>query len=172
MLDFLMNDVGDIMLGRNEEFPQMKVSFHISKFPIFKIQFAASEMYQELPAGDDVFKIRFKINNKHQDGNVTMKTLNGEDGIRQQLLIRLRTELGDIAGYKDYGSRINEIRHYDHRSAAVQSKLKTMVENIVADLLENPEVIIKLEEGTTYFYCQNLNIYIYSNDKLFFKYSI
>lgn len=172
MIDLEVNNAGDIVLERPTDFPKMDVSFVMAAYPALQIQFmTAKNEKAEVPLPETSLSIRFKINEDSIKG-IGCSLINEKDALRQLIMLRLRTECGDIYNQPGYGSRINDYKHTDIRSETIRNKIASIVYDIVKDLLEEPSVIIKGEQSSSFFYCQNLNIYIYENGRLFFSFPV
>ena len=89
--------------------------------------------------------------------------------IKQRLVIRLRTEFGELNLKPELGSYLVTQRHEDIISTQTRNTVYQIVYAEVQDLLDDPKVIVtsKKKIGTP-FYCQNLNVYVYDDDQLIF----
>lgn len=174
MLDFEITNSGDIKIEKNELTSSLTIRFLLNNSPALRIQFdSLIEENYKTKIKEDICRFSFKTKKKAIKEYKNFKIAKNDDAIRQQIMMRLRTEIGDVKAYKDYGSRLHEIKHFDIRSSAVLSKIKNITEDIISDFLDNYEIVVKTEKNDdSYFYCQNVNIYIYNNDYLFYKFSI
>jgi phage gp46-like protein len=98
--------------------------------------------------------------------------LNEHDSKIQAIKIRLQTTLGDIAGNTDIGSKLELVKHKESTDESVLSSIKTYVTEAIADIISDPEIIIKPVVSISNGYEQKVIIYIYENEMLIYKYDL
>lgn len=137
MIDFLLNtDRDDIVLEQSNRSNTLKIQFTVAEASKkLKIQFFIETIARIKPTINPL-KIKFEIQ-KQEDPyiNKAVKSLkicqNNEDYFVQQLMIKLKTELGEIPGYGDFGSTLVEYRHKDKFDKTNLLKIKEIVKSFV-----------------------------------------
>lgn len=172
MIDFKINNKGDIVLDKTQKLPRMKMCFFTSRFPAMKISFLQGNESQSKPVANNQMRIRFNTRQDAFSNGKVASLARDREEIEQRIIIALRTEYGDIMTKPDFGSTIFQVKHKDMYSKETQQRLHDIVLQQSRDILEEPSVYIKAEEYDGIFYCQNINIYIFENNKLLYKFSI
>lgn len=174
MIDFKLTESGDIKLNNSEPLGLINIKFNVHEFPVMQIQFGIENNFSPAIAlNDNICKVNFKVKDKSIKNLKQIQIIHEDDALRQYIVMQLQTEIGDLKYYPSYGSQLNDLRHFDIRSETLKGKLQRMVEDIVNGLLINPSVEIKYEKNdNSYFFCQNISIYIYSGDLLFYHFSL
>lgn len=172
MIDLEINNSGDLVLDDNKIFPQLRLDFVVSKFPTARVRFLQGNESSSAKATSGGALIRFHIETAKGSDGKTAATLSERDALRQLVEVRLRTERGDIVTNSDFGSKIAYVKHEDINSKTTQDELKAIVLDEIADILEDPTVVVKPEQCEGTFYCQNINIYIFDGGKLLYKFSL
>lgn len=137
MIDFLLNtDRDDIVLEQSNRSNTLKIQFTVAEASKkLKIQFFIETIARIKPTINPL-KIKFEIQNQEDPYiNKAVKSLkicqNNEDYFIQQLMIKLKTELGEIPGYSDFGSTLVEYRHKDKFDKTNLLKIKEIVKSFV-----------------------------------------
>lgn len=171
MIDFKINNSGDLVLRNNADYPKFKLNFSVSKHPAMCISFnTVNSIYEEDEIAPKSMEIRFETDTYSSNG-VSNSSVNDIDQIKQLIMLRARTEYGDLANIP-FGSNMYLMKHLDIRSKEVHNNIQKIIYDIVKDLLDNPSVIVKVEKSNSYFYCQNINIYIYEDGELLFSFPL
>ena len=172
MIDFKINNKGDLVLADNKIFPRMRLDFFASQFPAIRVSFLqGNEETGKKPAGTQCM-IRFNTRSQEfTNGKVTRVVLSDEE-IKQRIMIALRTEYGDIITKPEFGSNVFRVKHLDINSPQVQRQLEDAIMDEIKDILEEPSVLVKPEYYEGNFFCQNINAYIFDNEKLVYKFSV
>lgn len=170
MIDFALTNKGDLILEEQTTLPGFKLNFRASRFPVFAVKFFQAPL-QDV-AREKGFKISF--NTKAHSEQIKHRALLVEDvkEAAQQVIIRLRTELTELPERQTVGSQLKLVKHERLNSKLNMSRIETMTADAVSSIIGNVEVVAKAEYGTGSFYCQNVNVYIYSNGILFYKFNI
>ena len=170
MIDFTLNNKGDITLERKDYIPKLKISFRRSLFPIFNLKFLqASEVVSNHYNYN--LCIKFKASNNRDDGN---DVVNKSVIDKQRIRILLRTEQNELLNKEDFGSKVYTYKHLDILADSTLQGIKQTVLNELSNIIDTEtntldvEVIPKMTDGP--FYCQNVNIYIYLNNELLFDF--
>ena len=151
MIDFLLNtDRDDIVLEQSNRSNTLKIQFTVAEASKkLKIQFFIETIARIKPTVNPL-KIKFEIQNQEDPYiNKAVKSLkicqNDEDYFVQQLMIKLKTELGEIPGYGDFGSTLVEYRHKDKFDKTNLLKIKEIVKSFV----DSDEYDVKRQLSTT-----------------------
>lgn len=170
MIDFALNNAGDIILEHKEIYDIFKLSFVDSGYPVFKTNF---HVLNNPPAKKDKrsFRLRFTTN-QNESAYKKIKTIHKNDEIRQRIMLKLRTELNDIFHHQDFGSNINIQRHKiitDANLELLASMAQDTIQNITNDTYR---VEAKQVKRNNNFVTENINLYIYRNEELFFVFEL
>nr|DAS34045.1 MAG TPA: hypothetical protein [Caudoviricetes sp.] len=137
MIDFLLDiDKDDIILGPSRRSNSLSIQFNIGqKTNKLKIQFFV-ETVTRPKLKTNALNIKFKVKPKEDDYlNKKLYSVDvckdNEDYEVQQIMLRLKTELGEVQPYSDYGSRLVEYRHEDKFDKSNLHEIKEIVEGIV-----------------------------------------
>lgn len=139
MIDFLLNsDKDDIMIEQSNRSRQLKIQFNVSESSKkLKIQFFVETVARPKQTVCPL-KINFMIgntNNPYAKEKIYMTPVcaNNETYTIQQIMIRLKTELGEVLQRPLLGSRLVEYRHKDKFDKSNLLAIKDIVEGIVND---------------------------------------
>jgi hypothetical protein len=170
MIDFALNNAGDIILEHKETYDIFKLSFVASGYPVFKTNFL---VLNNPPTKKDTrsFRLRFTTN-QNESAYKKIKTIHKDDEIRQRIMLKLRTELNDIFHHQDFGSNINMQRHKiitDANLELLASMAQDSIQNITNDTYR---VEAKQVKRNNNFVTENINLYIYRNEELFFVFEL
>lgn len=170
MIDFALNNAGDIILEHKEIYDIFKLSFIDSGYPVFKTNF---HIINNPPAKKDKrsFRLRFTTN-QNESAYKKIKTIYKDDEIKQRIMLKLRTELNDIFHHQDFGSNINMQRHKiitDANLELLASMAQDTIQNITNDTYRVEAKQIKRNNN---FVTENINLYIYRNEELFFVFEL
>lgn len=139
MIDFLLNSTrDDIIIDQSNRSKQLKIQFDVSESSKkLKIQFFVETIARPKQTTFPL-KINFTIqneNNPYAKKNVYAASVcqDNEDYIIQQIMIKLKTEIGEILQRPLIGSRLVEYRHKDKFNKANLLAIQEIVEGIVND---------------------------------------
>jgi hypothetical protein len=137
MIDFLLDtNKDDIILGPSRRSNSLAIQFNIGqKTNKLKIQFFVESVTRPKHK-TNALSIKFKVKPKEDDYlNKKLSSVDvckdNEDYEVQQIMLRLKTELGEVQPYSDYGSRLVEYRHEDKFDKANLHAIKEIVDSIV-----------------------------------------
>ena len=148
MIDFKLNDKGDLVIGYPEEFERFRINFVTGEFPKLRIVFKGEA--EEKTAPESVFCMRFYTDEKEREHAKIIETVNEDEEKAQSVAIRLKTELGELDGlYYNFGSELACFRHKDLLNTAYWSKIEEKVKTVISDIVPYTEssVIISRVEG-------------------------
>lgn len=178
MIDFAINDIGDLVLAEQEQFyPKYKIKFTMAeKYPKMKINFKARSYRQT--HNPRTLKINFVTETSLKEYNKHLVVVKEENEKSQSIAIRLKTELGELQNFfSDFGSELTKIRHSDLQLTS--SKINTIieyVENAVYDIIPSEDIVVDVEKSDIdpgNFKLETLKITIKDkSEKLLYSYSI
>jgi len=170
MIDFALTNKGDLILEEQPVLPDFRLDFRIGKHPGMLMKFMCVPVQTRLPLGD--FKMSFNTKAHVKEAKYRATLVDDIKEAAQQVIIRLRTEVTELPERQTVGSRLSTVKHNSINSVLNLSTIETMTAEAVKNIVPNVEVVAKAEEGMGSFYCQNVNVYIYSDGVLFHKFNI
>lgn len=146
MIDFEINNLGDICLEKQEKTSPFKLNFTTSdNYPKMKIDFRT---FTPETKHKNALKINIATDNKYPVKDTKyIRTVNGKKEQAQSIAIRLKTELGELQDFLyDFGSELNRIRHTDIKlTESKKNKIIDYVEKAISDIFNSSEVNIDVE---------------------------
>lgn len=137
MIDFTIDTIGDIVLAPARQYPSFTINIYTPdggrKYNAFRINFDTDiPKYQETGSG---FRIDF-YTDLYMDNTVYFTTapILDKAELAQEILIRLKTELGEFVYIPELGSRIVLERHEDICSSVSLNNIKQYVDEAIADV--------------------------------------
>lgn len=170
-MDFMIDDRGDFVLSTAPTYPKLKLSWINSNYPVLRLSFEQAQKCSERKQLGRL-RIDFVTDRGSRVLNRRFSTVSGIDELRQRIMIRLRTERGEMDLFKNFGSYLVTQRHEDIMSDITKTSVENIVYAEVADLLTRPKVIAVPKHKTGPFFCQNMNVYIYDDDDLIYTLSL
>jgi len=171
LVDFEMTNSGDLKLSSTERYPSLNISWYESEFPILCLNWEQTEKPLGEP-DEDTLTITFNTSNGKTDFAKTVRPIRHKEELAQRLTILLRTELGSSELSPALGTTLTLDKHKDLREMKVLKSIQQKILAAIDSLVENPVVILKVEEKDGPFYCQNVNVYIYQDNDLVYETSI
>ena len=172
MIDFKINNKGDLVLGKAQKFDGMRINFFASQFPAMRISFLQEEETSSVGVTGGQMRIRFNTSNNAFEKDKIACVAKTVEELKQRIVIALRTEYGDIVTKPGFGSTVYQLKHKDMYSKDIQQRLHDIVQKQCEKILDEPTVHVKAETYNGVFYCQNINIYIFERKKLLYKFSV
>lgn len=171
MIDFKLSDDGDIVVAHKKELPRMRISFHASPQDVFRLSFTQGMEYRR--ENDAHFCLQFETKNNDVKSPATFDSCIKEDEIRQSIIMRLRTEYGELRALPEEGSLLYQVRHKELIAEDTIALVQSIVEESMADILDGEvNVVASPEKVDGPFYCQNLMIYIFKDNKLVYQFGL
>lgn len=170
MIDFALTEKGDLILEKQSSFSKFKMDFRIAAYPVFTVKFF--QVPYQYVVHDNNLKITFDTEAHSKVTKHRAAFVKDKEALIQQIKIRLRTQLTELPTRQTIGSQLQLMKHERLNSATNLSRIKTMTVAAINNIVSNLEVIVKAEETTGSFYCQNVNIYIYSDGVLLCNFNI
>lgn len=173
MIDFKINNAGDLILDRNTKYTPFSISFYQSTYPGFTIDFVYNKNKSSAPKELSevilpTFELSFETTNAVEE--IKTNSVFQEDEFRQRILLALRTEYGDLKNNKEFGSLIHTMYHERITDEAVLTNIENIVYDTVSKLIKNPRVIVERKQTEHFFFCQNVLISIYDSDVLVYSF--
>ena len=164
MIDFKLNDKGDLIIGRPEEYERFRINFVTGEFPKLRIVFKGEA--GEKIAPESIFCMRFYTDENEREHAKIIETVKEDEEKAQSIAIRLKTELGELNNfYYDFGSELVDLRHVDLLNDTYWSKLTEKVKVAIQDIIPYDEssVIISRVYEDDNFQVEMLSINIKEN---------
>lgn len=171
MVDFEITNSGDLKLSATEKFPGFSINWYESEFPVLCLSWE-QQSRPFVPPDDDGFSLTFHTSNHPTEHTKTVAPARHNEELAQRIAILLRTELGSSGLAPDLGTTLVLDKHNDIRNMQVLKSIQGKILNAIDGLVEEPAVVIKVEERDGPFYCQNVSAYIYQNGELIYNTSI
>ena len=135
MIDFKLTEIGDIDLAIARQYPSFTINLYVPesgknktarRYDAFRIDFDTDILHSnELGDYTDFHQPEYKIG--------TPPIYNNEE-LAQEVLIRLKTELGEFELLPSLGSQLVLERHEDIRSSVTLENVKQYVETAIEDI--------------------------------------
>lgn len=167
MIDFKLDERGDIILSSPEEYDTFRIDFAIKDYPLMLITFTTNGEADESKNADNIFKIQFYTDEIEIAHGKKLETVIEDEEKAQSIAIRLKTELGELDGlYYNFGSELIDLRHKDLLNSAYWSKIEEKVKEAISDVVPYTEasVIIRRVGGEGSYKNTTLSISIEVNN--------
>ena len=168
LVDFEMTNSGDMKLSATEKLPCFNIKWYESEFPVFQIKWEQQEVPASRPS-DERFTLSFHTISRRTSETKAVRPVRHERELIQRIAILLRTEIGSCRLSRGLGTTLSLDKHKDIRDIQVLQSIQGKIISAIDGLVENPAVVLKVEEKDGPFYCQNVNVYIYQNDELLYE---
>lgn len=168
MIDFAINDRGDIMFEPPEKTDKLKISFRVSDSTGLMVSFITV-------SHNDTINSQLKIGfmQKHIDNEKSKASLvNNSNQKLQAIRLALQTEYGQLKYLNEFGSKLYSIKHEDLYSKSNMKLIEAEVLKSVSKIVPGAVVIAKAEKGIGNFSSHNVGVYIYHNELLIFKFYV
>ena len=172
MVDFEMTNSGDLKLSSTEHFPSFNISWYETEFPAFCIKWEQLENPLNDEPADNALLITFTTDKGRTGFTKTVAPVRHNKELAQRLTILLRTELGGSELSPSLGTTLALDKHKDICELQVVKSIQKKILTAIEGLVNNPAVVLKVEEKDGPFYCQNINVYIYQDNDLIYETSI
>lgn len=170
MVDFEITDTGDLIVKPQPTLPPFRLCFRVSKHPGFTLRFFQAQKTRIV--NDSVFQLRFETLRYGAADACRLEVISGMTATIQQVKIRLRTELSQLPLRTEVGSRLQTMKHKRLGSAANLAEIEKITLEAIEGIVARPRVVAKAEKSDGPFYCQNTNVYIFSEDALLYQFSL
>lgn len=144
MIDFKLDDKGDLVIGYPAEFERFRINFVTGEFPKLRIVFKGEA--EETIAPESVFCLRFYVDENEKEHAKIIETVKEDEEKAQSIAIRLKTELGELNSfYYDFGSELVDLRHVDLLNDTYWSKLEEKVKTAIQDIIPYNESSVTID---------------------------
>ena len=167
MIDFRLDERGDIIFSSPEEYDTFRIDFAIKDYPLMLINFNTNDEADESKKADNILEIQFFTDETETVHGKKLETVIEDEEKAQSIAIRLKTELGELDDlYYNFGSELAYYRHLDLLNDTYWSKLEEKVKEAISDVMPYGEssVIISRVEGEGSYKNTTLSISIEGNN--------
>lgn len=168
MIDFKINDIGDISLKEQETIKPFRIDFNSGKSPKFKLFFRVRSSSHSKYSNLENFKIDFSTNFKYKNQNKYVETVRGTEEKSQSIAIRLKTELNELQNFfNDFGCELARMRHQDLINPKNHERIREYVEQAITDIIGYNEATVRVDRlvpDNGNFKFETLKITIIGND--------
>ena len=150
MIDFKLDERGDIILSSPEEYDTFRIDFAIKDYPLMLITFTTNDEADENKNADNILEIQYFTDETEIAHGKKLETIIEDEEKAQSIAIRLKTELGELDDlYYNFGSELVDLRHKDLLNDTYWSKIEEKVKTAISDIVPYGEssVIISKVEG-------------------------
>lgn len=168
MIDFQINDKGDLVIEEAMPTSIFKLDFRISENSDFKLMFHIGE--QRDFVSDAQFKISFDIGKEEKRSKI--ETVQDEEMKIQKIRMALMTERGELSSFARFGSRLFLFKNDNLFSDETMRRIEDSVKESIAHISKDAVVKAKPEIGTGNFYAQTVGVYIYENSRLIYRFRL
>lgn len=135
MIDFRLDERGDIILSSPEEYDTFRIDFAIKEYPLMLITFNTDDEADESKKSDNILEIQFFTDETELVHGKKLETVKEDEEKAQSIAIRLKTELGELDGlYYNFGSELAYFRHLDLLNDTYWSKIEEKVKVAISDV--------------------------------------
>lgn len=167
MIDFRLDERGDILFSSPEEYDTFRIDFAIKDYPLMLITFNTNGKADESKNADNILEIQFFTDEIEPVHGKKIETIIEDEEKAQSIAIRLKTELGELDDlYYNFGSELACFRHLDLLNDIYWSKIEEKVRTAISDVVPYAEssVIISRVEGEGNLKNETLHILITENE--------
>lgn len=169
-MDFLLTPNGDLAFTESHrENKKLKINFYKTKSRALKVDFEMDTYLTYNPPKDSL-TITFDINHIKNDKKAMMVK---DDAYKiQQILMRIKTSLGELPERQEIGSKIETVMHKNLHSSSTISKVEQVVGDAIRGLVSNCTIIAKPYVKKESEYKQIMNVMIYQDEELLLTYEM
>ena len=144
MIDFKLDDKGDLIISSPEEYDRFRINFVTGEFPKLRIVFKGEA--EEKIAPESIFCMRFYTDENEREHAKIIETVKKDEEKAQSIAIRLKTELNELNSfYYDFGSELVDFRHLDLLNDTYWSKIEEKVKTAIQDIIPYDESSVTIE---------------------------
>ena len=140
MIDFRLDERGDIILSSPEEYDTFRIDFAIKDYPLMLITFTTNDEADESKNADNILEIQFFTDETETVHGKKLETVKEDEEKAQSIAIRVKTELGELDGlYYNFGSELAYFRHLDLLNDTYWSKIEEKIKTAISDVVPYAE---------------------------------
>ena len=165
MIDFELDEKGDIFLEKQDKISPFRLNFTAGEFNKLRISFMARTRKKR--TAQKALKINFQFKQKPSREFCRLGVVKRDKEKAQSIAIRLKTELGELDSfYNDFGSELVTMRHLDLLNDANWSRLEEQVKTAIQDIIPYDESVVTINRsfGNGSFKNETLNITIFDKN--------
>ena len=130
MIDFKLDERGDIIFSSPEEYDTFRIDFAIKDYPLMLITFTTNDEADESKNADNILEIQFFTDETETVHGKKIETVIEDKEKAQSIAIRLKTELGELGDlYYNFGSELIDLRHKDLLNDTYWGKIEEKVKD-------------------------------------------
>lgn len=176
MIDFKINEQGDMSLKEQFRIKPFKINFTKGDFPKFKLFFRTNAANNTNPELKN-FKVDFSTNFDDKTKYKCVDVVRGTEERSQSIAIRLKTELNELQNFfNDFGCELARMRHQDLINPKNHERIREYVENSITDIIGYNEATVRVDRlipDAGNFKFETLKITIVGNDgKIIYTFTI
>ena len=146
MIDFELDEKGDIFLEKQNKISPFRLNFTTGEFNKLRISFMARTRKKK--AAQNALKINFQFKQKPSREFCRLGVVKRDKEKAQAIAIRLKTELGELNSfYNDFGSELVTMRHLDLLNDANWSRLEEKVKTAIQDIIPYDESVVTISRS-------------------------
>lgn len=168
-MDFQLTPNGDISFCESNIKNESKIFFYKTKTKVLRINFNINRLVK---VQRNVNSLLISFNYEPIKNNKKINIVTDEAYLMQQILIRIKTSLGELPSRGNIGSEIETIIHKDLNDSKTIEKLKQIVSESIKDILDDYKITAKAKISYEDGYSQNVIIKIIKENETFFTYKI
>ena len=169
MIDIAINNSGDFILGKKPRASRLRLSWKSGAHDSLRLSFKTGKNMND-PYKSTGLCLGFSTSNIAPQ--LACQSAYDAEELKQRILVLLRTERGELAGRRSYGTELNQKRHQDITNAEVVRAVEDIVLAAVEPLLNEPRVAVEKRLSDGVFRSQNINVYIYDGKKEIYHFSM
>lgn len=170
MVDFMLSPKGDILFTESNKLKsQTEISFFISKGKPLKIDFHIHE-YPNNETKEGQVLVTFNLMDKKYDKHALLA--NDDVSLIQQIIIRVRTTLGELKHRDTIGSEIETVMHKHLNEQSTEKLLSSVIRNALVDLITDVDVIVEPVVKKGIGYKQYMKAYIFRGNNILTTYEM
>ena len=152
MIDFKVTKNGDIDLVQSYQYPRFFIQFMVShpglnsqerRFPSLRLDFD-TDVKQHKPVKNNSFIMQFRTALHEPKGQITTGIVYNQEELAQEVMIRLKTELGEFENLQDFGSELALLRHTDINTEITKELAKQYAETALTDVITEEPLTISV----------------------------
>lgn len=170
MIDFLITPSGDLAFVENQkENKKLEIMFYNTKAKALKIDFDMETYSQKSPT-KDCLTVNFEM--IHTKNNKKAMLVEDDAYTAQQVLMRIKTSLGELSERPEIGSTIETVMHKNLNDKLTQSEVEKIIGDAIKDVLYNYSVKAIPEIQKENGYKQVMKILIYEDNEFIVSYEM
>lgn len=168
-MDFQLTSNGDISFCESNIDNGSKIFFYKTKTKVLKINF---NINRSMNVQRDTNSLLISFNYEPIKNNKRINIIKDEAFLIQQIMIRIKTSLGELPYRQDVGSKIETIIHKDISDSKNIETIRQIVSDAIKDIIDDYKVTAKASVSYDNGYSQCVIIKIIKENTAIFTYKI